>query len=255
MPDRPCECPEVWVCRADPELAEERRLERLRQQQEKERAQTQARDAEQQRALREAEAAKRRAQEAEELRRAQEAPPPAATTVAPAVKAPVEVQPVRPAARCRAGAGYCCLEDGTVIRPCGPIGRPGCSQYTSMCGSGGFCHGCRCLPPDTLVLTPTGEVALSRLQVGDAIVTLTSAGTRSVARVLRVARDPLMGSHQMVVVRLENGRTLVGSAPHPLADGRTWTRISDLGYHALDCAHDGSCWAAGGDGRVARLVP
>jgi photosystem II stability/assembly factor-like uncharacterized protein len=37
-------------------------------------------------------------------------------------------------------------------------------------------------------------------------------------------------------------------------DGRTWTRISDLGYHVLDCTHDGSCWAAGGDGRVARLV-
>jgi photosystem II stability/assembly factor-like uncharacterized protein len=37
-------------------------------------------------------------------------------------------------------------------------------------------------------------------------------------------------------------------------DGRTWTRISDLGYHALDCTHDGSCWAAGGVGRVARLA-
>jgi photosystem II stability/assembly factor-like uncharacterized protein len=37
-------------------------------------------------------------------------------------------------------------------------------------------------------------------------------------------------------------------------DGRTWTRISDLGYHALDCTHDGSCWAAGSVGRVATLV-
>jgi photosystem II stability/assembly factor-like uncharacterized protein len=37
-------------------------------------------------------------------------------------------------------------------------------------------------------------------------------------------------------------------------DGRTWTRISHSGYHALDCTHDGSCWAAGGTGRVARLV-
>ena len=36
--------------------------------------------------------------------------------------------------------------------------------------------------------------------------------------------------------------------------GRHWTRISDVGYHALDCTHDGSCWAAGGDGRVARLA-
>lgn len=39
-----------------------------------------------------------------------------------------------------------------------------------------------------------------------------------------------------------------------LDGGRHWTRISDVGYHALDCTHDGSCWAAGGDGRVARLA-
>jgi photosystem II stability/assembly factor-like uncharacterized protein len=37
-------------------------------------------------------------------------------------------------------------------------------------------------------------------------------------------------------------------------EGRSWTRISALGYHTLDCTHDGSCWAAGGGGRVARLV-
>lgn len=37
--------------------------------------------------------------------------------------------------------------------------------------------------------------------------------------------------------------------------GASWTRISEAGYHALDCTHDGSCWAAGSGGRVARLVP
>ena len=36
--------------------------------------------------------------------------------------------------------------------------------------------------------------------------------------------------------------------------GRSWTRVSDRGYHAVDCTHDGSCWAAGGGGRVARLT-
>jgi len=36
--------------------------------------------------------------------------------------------------------------------------------------------------------------------------------------------------------------------------GRSWTHISDVGYHALDCTRDGSCWAAGGNGRVARLA-
>ena len=36
--------------------------------------------------------------------------------------------------------------------------------------------------------------------------------------------------------------------------GRTWTRVGTTGYHTLDCTHDGSCWAAGGSGRVARLA-
>lgn len=36
--------------------------------------------------------------------------------------------------------------------------------------------------------------------------------------------------------------------------GRTWTQVSETGYHALDCTRDGSCWAAGGSGRVARVA-
>jgi photosystem II stability/assembly factor-like uncharacterized protein len=36
--------------------------------------------------------------------------------------------------------------------------------------------------------------------------------------------------------------------------GRSWTRISDTGFHTLDCTRDGSCWAAGGNGRVARVA-
>jgi photosystem II stability/assembly factor-like uncharacterized protein len=35
--------------------------------------------------------------------------------------------------------------------------------------------------------------------------------------------------------------------------GRTWRPISEVGYHALDCTADRSCWAAGSGGRVARL--
>ncbi len=33
--------------------------------------------------------------------------------------------------------------------------------------------------------------------------------------------------------------------------GATWTRVSDLGYHVIDCVAK-VCWAAGGTGRVAR---
>ena len=36
--------------------------------------------------------------------------------------------------------------------------------------------------------------------------------------------------------------------------GRTWLPISDVGYHAVDCTADRSCWGAGGGGRAARLT-
>jgi hypothetical protein len=50
--------------------------------------------------------------------------------------------PVRPPPPCRARPGTCCLEDGTVVVPCGPgPARPGCQG--GACGSGGFCDGCR----------------------------------------------------------------------------------------------------------------
>lgn len=94
-----------------------------------------------------------------------------------------------------------------------------------MCGSGGFCTGCRCLPPDTRVLTPQGEVALSRLQPGDAIVSLTSAGERTNAVVLRIEATPIRTPHRWVVVRLDGGRMIRGSGRHPLADGRTLSEL------------------------------
>lgn len=34
--------------------------------------------------------------------------------------------------------------------------------------------------------------------------------------------------------------------------GRTWTRVSDQGYHAIECLPGGVCWAAGSKGAVAR---
>ena len=52
------------------------------------------------------------------------------------------VEPKR-AAHCGAGSGQCCLDDGTVIRPCGPLARPGRDCMPTYCGNGGFCTRCR----------------------------------------------------------------------------------------------------------------
>ena len=62
----------------------------------------------------------------------------------------------------------------------------------------------------------------------------------------------LSGHRDRLIVTGESGDVMGTSVSHD--GGRHWTRVSDLGYHALDCTRDGSCWAAGGNGRVARLA-
>jgi photosystem II stability/assembly factor-like uncharacterized protein len=66
-----------------------------------------------------------------------------------------------------------------------------------------------------------------------------------------VAYLPRRG-HRLIVTG--QGGEVMGTSIS-LDGGRSWTRVSDLGYHALDCTADGSCWAAGGNGRVARVAP
>ncbi len=61
----------------------------------------------------------------------------------------------------------------------------------------------------------------------------------------------LSGFSRVLVSVGESGPT--GGSSLSWDGGRTWTSISDTGYHALDCTADHSCWAAGSGGRVARL--
>jgi photosystem II stability/assembly factor-like uncharacterized protein len=61
----------------------------------------------------------------------------------------------------------------------------------------------------------------------------------------------LPGHGHRLVVTGESGGVMGTSVS--VDGGRDWTQVSATGYHALDCTRDGSCWAAGGNGRVARL--
>ena len=54
----------------------------------------------------------------------------------------------------------------------------------------------------------------------------------------------LPGRGHRLVVTGESGEVMGTSISTD--GGRSWTRISATGYHALDCTRDGSCWAAGG---------
>jgi photosystem II stability/assembly factor-like uncharacterized protein len=60
---------------------------------------------------------------------------------------------------------------------------------------------------------------------------------------------PGSGGHTVLAVG-ESGETAGTAISRD--DGRTWKRFSKLGYHTLDCV-DHTCWAAGGNGRVARF--
>ncbi len=66
------------------------------------------------------------------------------------------------------------------------------------------------------------------------------------------------GGFRSAVVWLDDARLLaVGSHGTSVSDdrGRSWRVVDVEGFHALSRAADGTVWAAGADGRVARWVP
>ena len=62
----------------------------------------------------------------------------------------------------------------------------------------------------------------------------------------------LPGHRHWLVATGESGDVMGTSLS--VDEGRHWSLVSKVGYHAVDCTADGSCWAAGGNGRVARLA-
>ena len=89
----------------------------------------------------------------------------------------------------------------------------------------------------------------------DAVATTRDGTTwRNAGDLTHLAEDVayLPGRAQRLIVTGESGAVRGTSVS---ADGgRTWTQVGETGYHALDCTRDGSCWAAGAGGRVARLT-
>lgn len=89
----------------------------------------------------------------------------------------------------------------------------------------------------------------------DAVATTRDGRTwRSAGDLEHLAEDAvyLPGRRHPLVVTGESGDVMGTSISFD--GGRSWRQISETGYHALDCTPDGSCWAAGGAGRVARLA-
>jgi len=78
-----------------------------------------------------------------------------------------------------------------------------------------------CLAAGTLIDTPEGQVAVQDLRPGMPIWTVDAWGARTEAFVLRTGSVPVPAGFDLVRLRLEDGRQILASAGHPLADGRS----------------------------------
>ena len=82
-----------------------------------------------------------------------------------------------------------------------------------------------CLAENTLIDTPSGGVAVQKLQTGDLVWTVNVAGERIATIVLKTAKTPVPATHQMVHIVLADGREFFASPKHPTADGRTMDEL------------------------------
>ena len=80
--------------------------------------------------------------------------------------------------------------------------------------------GCpKCLPSDASIDTPTGPRPVSELVLGDAIWSQNEAGERVASIVARTHSTRIVSPHSFYTLEMEDGRVLIASGRHPLANG------------------------------------
>ena len=82
-----------------------------------------------------------------------------------------------------------------------------------------------CLARGTRIATPSGEVAVEDLRVGDVVWTRDAAGARVALPLVEIGSTPVPATHRVVELRLSDGRAVNVSPGHTTADGR---RVGDL---------------------------
>jgi len=78
-----------------------------------------------------------------------------------------------------------------------------------------------CLASWTTIDTPRGGVRVADLQAGDLVWTLNAAAQRVAAPAILVTSVQVPAGHEMVHLRLSDGREVRASPGHPTADGRS----------------------------------
>ncbi len=91
-----------------------------------------------------------------------------------------------------------------------------------------------CLAKSILIDTPSGPVPVEQIIKGMAVWTVDGSGKRITADVVETAVTLVPSSFQMVMVILNNGRTVTASWGHPTAEGRA------LGNYQMGDTLDGA---------------
>jgi hypothetical protein len=121
-----------------------------------------------------------------------------------------------------------------------------------------------CLADTTLIATPSGNVRVTDLGIGDIVWTADASGRRVAAPVLDMGNVEAPTGHMILRVALADGRTITASPGHPVADrrvlgdlmvgheldGSTVARIERLPYRGrtydvLPAGPTGTYWADG----------
>lgn len=77
-----------------------------------------------------------------------------------------------------------------------------------------------CLSGETMIGTPEGSINVKDLREGMMVLTRSPDGSAGSAPVLRVSKTKVPAGHEMVRLRLSDGRELYASRGHPTMDGR-----------------------------------
>jgi Hint domain-containing protein len=83
-----------------------------------------------------------------------------------------------------------------------------------------------CLAAGTLIDTPAGPVRVEDVRPGALVWTADIDGRRLVARVDRTVRTPVPRDHEVVHVRLRDGRELYASPGHPSGSGQLLSALA-----------------------------